>query len=174
MGDMATAKVTSKGQITIPLDVRTALGLKAGSRVEFVAQSDGSYEILPATRSIKDLKGVVHTRRTITCGTLSSSSVRPGFVSTVVLCELFWVLASAYRIPPQEILVIIERMLGTRELHIQQSELVHRAVRASRGSSIEFVDALIGELGISAGCTETVTFDKRAAELPTMRLLTPS
>ncbi len=98
----------------------------------------------------------------------------PGFVSTVVLCELFWVLASAYRIPPQEILVIIERMLGTRELHIQQSELVHRAVRASRGSSIEFVDALIGELGISAGCTETVTFDKRAAELPTMRLLTPS
>ena len=65
MGDMATAKVTSKGQITIPLDVRTALGLKAGSRVEFVAQSDGSYEILPATRSIKDLKGVVHTRRTI-------------------------------------------------------------------------------------------------------------
>ena len=98
----------------------------------------------------------------------------PGFVYTVVLCELFWVLASAYRIPPQEILVIIERMLGTRELHIQQSELVHRAVRASRGSSIEFVDALIGELGISAGCTETVTFDKRAAELPTMRLLTPS
>lgn len=70
---MATAKVTSKGQITIPLDVRKALGLKAGSRVEFVAQTDGSYEMLPATRSIKDLKGVVHTRRTVSIGEMDEA-----------------------------------------------------------------------------------------------------
>jgi len=60
---VATAKVTSKGQITIPLNVRTALGLEAGSRVEFVAGADGSYEIVPATRSITDLKGVVQSSR---------------------------------------------------------------------------------------------------------------
>ncbi|WP_374999505.1 AbrB/MazE/SpoVT family DNA-binding domain-containing protein [Aeromicrobium sp. CTD01-1L150] len=59
---MATAKVTSKGQITIPREVRTALGLETGSRVEFVASSHGSYELVPASRSIKDLKGVVQTR----------------------------------------------------------------------------------------------------------------
>jgi len=60
---MATAKVTSKGQITIPIEVRTALGLETGSRVEFVANRDGSYEIMPATRSIRDLKGVLRSRR---------------------------------------------------------------------------------------------------------------
>lgn len=60
---MATAKVTSKGQITIPLEVRTALGLETGSRVEFVACSDGSYELVPATRSIRDLRGVVKAPR---------------------------------------------------------------------------------------------------------------
>jgi antitoxin PrlF len=60
---MTTAKVTSKGQITIPVEVRIALGLETGSRVEFVAHTDGSYEIVPATQSVRDLKGVVRTRR---------------------------------------------------------------------------------------------------------------
>lgn len=58
---MATAKLTSKGQVTIPLEVRIALGLETGSRVEFIALPDGSYEFVPLTRSIKDLKGIVRT-----------------------------------------------------------------------------------------------------------------
>jgi AbrB family looped-hinge helix DNA binding protein len=33
---MAAATVTSKGQITIPAKIREKLGLKAGTRVEFV------------------------------------------------------------------------------------------------------------------------------------------
>lgn len=35
------ATVTSKGQITIPKDVRKALGLQAGSHIEFELQSGG-------------------------------------------------------------------------------------------------------------------------------------
>lgn len=56
---MATATVTSKGQITIPIDVRRSLKLEAGTRVEFVELPDGGYELIPATRSIKDLKGIL-------------------------------------------------------------------------------------------------------------------
>jgi antitoxin PrlF len=56
---MATATVTSKGQITIPLEVRRALKLEAGSRVEFVELPNGAYELIPATRSIKELRGIV-------------------------------------------------------------------------------------------------------------------
>ena len=33
---MATATLTSKGQITLPVDVRRALGVDTGDRVEFV------------------------------------------------------------------------------------------------------------------------------------------
>ena len=98
----------------------------------------------------------------------------PGFVSIVVLCELFWVLGRAYRTPQSEILAIVEGMLSTRELRIQEPEIVHRAVRSSRDTSVGFVDALIVELDTAAGCTETVTFDMRAATLPSMRLLTSS
>lgn len=56
---MSSATVTSKGQITIPVDVRLSLGLRAGSRVAFVRTETGSYEIRPETGSIKALKGTV-------------------------------------------------------------------------------------------------------------------
>lgn len=59
---MASSTVTSKGQITIPVEVRRALKLDTGSRVEFVEQSDGSYELIAATRSVKELKGILKSR----------------------------------------------------------------------------------------------------------------
>ena len=96
----------------------------------------------------------------------------PGFVSLVVLCELVWVLGRAYRLPPNEVLTIIEGMLSARELRVQEPDVVHRAIRGSRDAPGGFVDALIVELAAAAGCTETVTFDRRAAKLPSMRLLT--
>ncbi len=56
---MASATVTSKGQVTIPIEVRTSLGLRPGSRLAFVPTGTGGYEIHPEAASIKDLKGAV-------------------------------------------------------------------------------------------------------------------
>lgn len=56
---MTSATVTSKGQVTIPVDVRTKLGLHAGSRLAFVPTDTGGFEIHAEGTSIKDLKGVV-------------------------------------------------------------------------------------------------------------------
>jgi AbrB family looped-hinge helix DNA binding protein len=55
---MATATVTSKGQVTIPLEVRTKLGITAGTRLDFVERADGAYELFAATGSVKDLRGM--------------------------------------------------------------------------------------------------------------------
>lgn len=60
---MATATVTSKGQITIPAQVRNALGLEAGDRVEFVEQGKGQFAIVAATRSVQELKGRFQGKR---------------------------------------------------------------------------------------------------------------
>jgi antitoxin PrlF len=60
---MATATVTSKGQITIPSRVRQALGLDAGDRVEFVEQDKGQFAIIPANRSIRELNGLFQGKR---------------------------------------------------------------------------------------------------------------
>jgi AbrB family looped-hinge helix DNA binding protein len=56
---MVTATLTSKGQITIPAVVRASLGLRAGDRIEFIANANGEYSILPATGSINDLQGFI-------------------------------------------------------------------------------------------------------------------
>lgn len=56
---MATATMTSKGQITVPAAVRAALGLNAGSRVEFVEVVRGRFEIIAATEPVQSLKGMI-------------------------------------------------------------------------------------------------------------------
>jgi len=37
---MPSSRISSKGQVTIPQEVRERLGLRAGDRVEFVAEGD--------------------------------------------------------------------------------------------------------------------------------------
>lgn len=59
---MATATVTSKGQITIPAQVRAKLGLGVGDRVEFVEIENGQFAIMAATQSIQALKGLAGRR----------------------------------------------------------------------------------------------------------------
>ena len=56
---MSTATITSKGQITIPAVVRTALGVQAGDRVEFVEVVPGRFELVAATQSVTALKGLI-------------------------------------------------------------------------------------------------------------------
>jgi antitoxin PrlF len=60
---LAVATVTSKGQITIPAQVRTALGVDAGDRIEFVELEKGQFAIVAATRSVQELKGLFRGRR---------------------------------------------------------------------------------------------------------------
>ena len=56
---MATATLTSKGQITIPAPVRISLGLKMGSRIEFVETQDGQYLMIAANKPVQALKGLL-------------------------------------------------------------------------------------------------------------------
>jgi antitoxin PrlF len=57
---MTKATITSKGQVTIPVDVRNQLGLESGDRIEFsLNEATGRYEVYPVTRSLASLKGVV-------------------------------------------------------------------------------------------------------------------
>ena len=54
---MSTATLTTKGQITIPIDVRRALKVETGDRVEFIQIEPGRFEVIAATRSVRELKG---------------------------------------------------------------------------------------------------------------------
>jgi antitoxin PrlF len=56
---MATATVTSKGQITLPKIVRERLGVGAGDKVEFVETEPGTFRVIAATRDVRALKGLI-------------------------------------------------------------------------------------------------------------------
>ncbi len=56
---MATAIVTTKGQVTIPVEVRNDLGIKTGDRIEFKRNAEtGNYELRRKVGSFADLRGM--------------------------------------------------------------------------------------------------------------------
>jgi antitoxin PrlF len=60
---MSEATMTSKGQVTIPAEIRKALGLTAGERVVFTQLDDGTTIMRAKTRSILQLKGLLKPAR---------------------------------------------------------------------------------------------------------------
>lgn len=56
---MSTSTVTSKGQTTIPKDVRKRLNLHPGDRLEFVIDEDGRVLVLPASVDAAELAGML-------------------------------------------------------------------------------------------------------------------
>ncbi|MCX7274498.1 MAG: type II toxin-antitoxin system PrlF family antitoxin [Burkholderiales bacterium] len=56
---MPEATLTSKGQITIPAEVRKAMGLTAGERVVFTRLDDGTTVMRAKSRSIFELQGLL-------------------------------------------------------------------------------------------------------------------
>ncbi len=62
---MSKATVTSKGQITIPSSIRSALNVVAGDRVEFVRTADDRFEVVAVTQEVVELRGMIKAKRTV-------------------------------------------------------------------------------------------------------------
>jgi antitoxin PrlF len=56
---MAVATLTSKGQLTLPIELRNKMNLQAGSKVEFVEVSEGDWRIQAQLGNIKSLRGIL-------------------------------------------------------------------------------------------------------------------
>ncbi len=97
---------------------------------------------------------------------------KPGFISSVVLAEITWVLSRAYKSSREDIARAVEGLLRSAELIVENADAAYRALAIYQASpSAEFADALIAETASLAGAAETVTFDKNAASSLGMRLL---
>ncbi len=57
-----TTKITSKGQVTLPIDLRTRLGLEPGDRVVFVEQADGTFALRVRSGKFADLRGILSSK----------------------------------------------------------------------------------------------------------------
>ena len=56
---MPTAKLTTRGQVTIPKEIRDRMGLRAGDELRFSLRDDGSAIVEPHTRDLRSLRGSV-------------------------------------------------------------------------------------------------------------------
>ncbi len=56
---MAAATVTSKGQVTLPVEARRRLGIRAGTRLEFIVTDDERLEVVRVGGSVRELKGLL-------------------------------------------------------------------------------------------------------------------
>jgi AbrB family looped-hinge helix DNA binding protein len=56
---MPTATLSSKGQITVPKEIRERLGLTKGDRLEFVFDASGSVRLRPLVGSVRELAGIL-------------------------------------------------------------------------------------------------------------------
>jgi len=73
-----TSTITSKGQTTIPKEIRSHLHLQPGDRLEFIIDSDGRVVIMPATMDASELAGILPTsRRTVTLEEMKRTIRRP-------------------------------------------------------------------------------------------------
>ncbi|MGD9542811.1 MAG: PIN domain-containing protein [Methylocystis sp.] len=92
----------------------------------------------------------------------------PGFISTIVLCEIIWVLESCYDLKGSDIVSIIKVLLDTRQIVVGEANAVRAALNYF---SVDLVDAIIHEVGKSRQCQATVTFDRKFARLAGVELL---
>ena len=54
------ATITSKGQLTLPKEIRDQLGLVVGNKLDFIIEADGSLRVRPLRRGAADLFGLLH------------------------------------------------------------------------------------------------------------------
>lgn len=61
---MPRSTVTSKGQITIPKEIRDRMGLKPGDRIDFATDRNGRISLKAINTDFRSLRGILKSRRT--------------------------------------------------------------------------------------------------------------
>ena len=130
------------------------IGLDTNVLVRYLAQDD----VIQARRATQIIERQV-------------TQENPGFISLVTMVETAWVLDRRYGLSNQEIAAAVERILQADSLVVQNEQEVFTALIALRTGAGSFSDALIGALGEWAGCTATLTFDKKTKRIRQFRLL---
>jgi antitoxin PrlF len=76
---MVTATLTSKGQTTIPHEIRSYLGLHTGDKVNFLIEEDGRVYIAALTSDVRELKGMLpKPKKVITIEQMKKAIVKRG------------------------------------------------------------------------------------------------
>ena len=93
------------------------------------------------------------------------------FIASVVMCELVWVLESAYAYGQDQVVPVLEQILRTRQFRFEDKDLLWQSLSEYRTGKGGFADYLIGRIGARAGCARTLTFDRSLQDAPHFEVL---
>jgi predicted nucleic-acid-binding protein len=93
------------------------------------------------------------------------------FVSDIVLVELCWTLACSYEISRADIASTVHALLDNASIALESPTAVKSALVCFEAGSADFPDCLIVAKAGQAGCSHTLSFDKRMGLLPGVELL---
>ena len=93
------------------------------------------------------------------------------FVNDIVLAESAWVLASAYRQSREAIAAAIQALLDTPAFAVENTGAVAQALKHFKTTNADFSDCLLVARNAARHCVQTVTFDRKMQELPSVKLL---
>ena len=95
----------------------------------------------------------------------------PLMINAIVLCEVVWVLGSAYEYSRAEITDALEQILATAQFVIEWGDEARQALQDCRTTKAGFTDAFIGRINSALGAAPTMTFDRDLVPLSTFRVL---
>jgi len=85
------------------------------------------------------------------------------FVPQIVQAETVWVLESAYHLPKQRIVDVLQHLLENKSFVLQRESSFDKALAAYKAGGADFADYLIHAESEAANC-ELISFDKRLAK----------
>ncbi len=129
------------------------IGLDTNVVVRYIAQDDVA-QSAKATKLIESLSAEV-----------------PGFITLVSVVELVWVMQGCYKATKEECIAILQTLLRTREILIENAEVILMSLNQYSTSNADFADCLIERSAHYAKCTRTMTFDTNAAKTAAMQLI---
>ena len=129
------------------------IGLDTNVIVRYIAQDD-AVQSAKATLLIESL-----------------SAENQGFITLISIVELVWVMQGCYKATKDECIAILQTLIHTREILLENAEVVVMATRQYSSSSADFADCIIERCANYAKCTCTMTFDSKAAKTAGMQLI---
>ena len=88
----------------------------------------------------------------------------PAFITTIVLCELNWVLKSSYKVSKTDRVKILEQLLSTDVFKFEHYHCCLRALASYKKGKADFSDFLIAEISKEEGVNFVITLDRIASK----------
>ena len=129
------------------------IGLDTNILVRFIAQDDPTNS--PKANSIMR----------------SLSVEEPGWIAVSAMAEFARVMKRRFRISRTDVYAMLNMFLTWPEIVVEQADLVRSAANMFQNGKAEFTDYLVACSGRKAGCSSTLTFDRKAAKTAGMTLI---